>query len=97
MTEGFHAACQGYTTSCKICDRPNKSENRYDRNPIKELEEKKTSFWKNVCHFAKIGLEISTTVHGPDHSETVNWRKHNEDPVKYHRWFSVTRFDYNGA
>ena len=59
----------------------------YDSDPTEELvkEEKKSGFWKDVCNFAKIGLEISTTVHGPDHSETVNWRKRNEDPVKYHR------------
>ena len=87
MTEGFHAACQGYNTSCKIWDKPNKSGNIFDSNPTEELveEEKKKSFWKDVCYFAKIGLEISTTVHGPDHSETVNWRKRNEDPVKCHR------------
>ena len=87
MTEGFDAACQGYNTSCKICDKPNKSGNIFDSDPTEELEEseKKTGFWKDVCNFAKIGLEISTTVHGPDHSETAIWRKRNEDPVEYHK------------
>ena len=29
VTEGFDAACLGYTTSRKICDKPNKSGNIY--------------------------------------------------------------------
>ena len=85
VTEGFDAACQGYNTSFKICGKQNKSGNICNSNPTEELEEKKVSFWKDVCYFAKVGLEISTTVHGPDHSETSNWRKRNEDPVKYHK------------
>ena len=85
MTEGFDAACQGYNTSCKICDKPKKSGNIYDIDPTEELEEeeKKTGFWKDVCNFAKVGLEISATVHGPEHSKTIEWRKREEDPVKY--------------
>ena len=46
-------------------------------------EEKKSAFWKDVCTFANDGLEISTTVHGPEHSKTIKWRKREEDPVKY--------------
>ena len=57
------------------------------------LEGKKTSFWKDICNFAKVGLEISTTVHGPQHSETVNWRKRKEDPVEFSKNKMKTKQD----
>ena len=45
-------------------------------------EEKKTAFWKDICNFASDGLEISTTIRGADHSETIEWRERKEYPVK---------------
>ena len=47
------------------------------------LEGKKASFWKDICNFAKVGVEISTTIHGSDHSETVDWRKRKENPIEF--------------
>ena len=46
------------------------------------VEEKKTAFWKDICNFANDGLEISTTIRGADHSETIEWRERKEYPVK---------------
>ena len=77
VEEGFDAACQGYLTMCEIGKTPNARSHRA------LVTEKKTNFWKDVCNFAKDGLEISTTVHGPEHSKTIEWRKREEDPVKY--------------
>ena len=45
-------------------------------------EEKKSAFWKDVCTFANDGLELSTTIRGADHSETIEWRERKEYPVK---------------
>ena len=45
-------------------------------------EEKKSAFWKDICTFANDGLEISTTIHGADHSETIEWRERKEHSVK---------------
>ena len=46
------------------------------------VEEKKSAFWKDICNFTNDGLEISTTIHGVDHSETIEWRERKEYPVK---------------
>ena len=46
------------------------------------VEEKKTAFWKDICNFANDGLDISTTIRGADHSETIEWRERKEYPVK---------------
>ena len=46
------------------------------------VEEKKSAFWKDICTFANDGLEISTTIHGADHSETIEWRERKEHSVK---------------
>ena len=75
--EGFEAACQGYLTMCEIEKKVNAIA------PPALVKAKKTVFWNNVCDFAKVGLEISTTVHGPEHSETIQWQKRKEDPVQY--------------
>ena len=81
---------QGYLTMCGIEDSLKSSCTEIPRDL---LEGKKTSFWKDICNFAKVGLEISTTVHGPQHSETVNWRKRKEDPVEFSRNKMKTKQD----
>ena len=76
VEQGFDAACQGYLTWVKM----EKLKNRF---PREMLDGKKSMFWKDVDTFAKIGLEISTTVYGPEHSKCIEWRKRIEDPVQY--------------
>jgi hypothetical protein len=77
VEEGYDAACQGYLTMCEI----EKKVNSVDPPAIVKAE--KTVFWKDVCNFAKVGFEISATVHGSEHSEAIQWRKRKEDPVQY--------------
>ena len=79
--EGFDAACQGYLTMCGI----EKKRNR--KSPLALVKEKKTGFWEDVCTFSNIGLQISTTVSGADHSETKEWGKRKESPVQFFEEF----------
>ena len=78
VEQGFDAACQGYLTFLEMEKLP-----LANRIPREMLDEKKSMFWREVGTFAKVGLEISTTVYGPEHSKCIEWRKRIEDPVQY--------------
>ena len=81
VEEGFDAACQGYLTMCEIEKKPNR------KSPLALVTKKKTGFWEDVCTFSNIGLQISTTVSGADHSETKEWGKRKESPVQFFEEF----------
>ena len=78
VEQGFDAACQGYLTWLEM-----EKLTLANRIPKEMLDGKKSMFWKEVCTFAKVGLDISTTVYGPEHSKCIEWRKRIEDPVQY--------------
>ena len=41
---------------------------------------------KDAAMFAKVGLEIATTVFGAEHSETKDWRARNEQDLIAYGW-----------